>query len=81
MLFVARRPPRSPRVVVVADDLRGCPQPACNHPSHGGIPVPRKFCGTSRFRGMLVAHFRCSLDSRHHVAFVRVGNRWERLVS
>ncbi len=59
----------------------GCPQPSCNHPSHGGIPVPRRYSGTSRLDGMVVHHVRCVLNPAHHLRFVKVGGRWHQLQS
>jgi hypothetical protein len=67
-LFVPRgrlRPPQPPRIVVLQQDAEGCPQPACRHPSHGGIPVPSRYCGTSQLQGTTSAALstRCTTSS------------------
>jgi len=58
-----------------------CPQPPCNHPSHGGVSVPCRYCGTSTVGGVVVHHVRCVLNPAHHLRFAKVGGRWHRVES
>ncbi len=81
-LFLPRgrpRPPQPARILVLQQDAEGCPQPACRHPSHGGVPVPSRYCGTSQLQGLTVHHVRCALNPLHHQQFVKVGRRWQRI--
>ncbi len=80
-LFVARRCPRPPRprIVVLQQDAGGCPQPCCRHLSHGGVPVPTRYCGTSQLQGLTVHHVRCALNPLHHQQLVKVGRGWQRI--
>jgi hypothetical protein len=57
----------------------GCPQPPCGHHSHNGVPVPCRYCGTSRHQGMVLHHVRCVLNPGHHLVFTRIGHRWHRV--
>jgi hypothetical protein len=78
-LSSAQRLPR--RHHIHTQDGGSCPQPACCHPSHNGVPVPQRYHGTSRLQGMVVHHVRCVINPAHHVQFLRVGNRWVKLAT
>jgi hypothetical protein len=81
-LFLVRRrsrPPQPPRVVVLQPGSDRCPQPHCRHPSHLGVPVPTRYCGSSRLLGRTIHHVRCVLNPLHHQQFTKVCGLWRRI--